>query len=328
MVETDVHYPTDINLLFDAMRKVIALVAGVCEEVGLSLWRQNAYNLRQLKRQYRRAQSLKRSRARKKERVEAKDAAIAEAHQEYVDRAEAYLEKAAAALDLFSTKGVEAITCMAIEHYMAHAVRQIDQIRRRVLEGEKIPHGEKVFSIFEEHTEWINKGKAGMSQELGLKVCVVEDQYGFILTHLVMKGTGDAEVATALMRETKERYPQLGSCSFDKGFYSPENIKQLEKILDLVVLPKKGRLNEEEKAHQSSDEFVRRRRKHSAVESGISALENHGLDRCPDHGLPGFERYVALAVLARNIQILGTIIWKRKLCEFRRRQATQRCKTA
>ncbi len=185
-----------------------------------------------------------------------------------------------------------------------------------------------MFSIFEEHTEWINKGKAGKSQELGLKVCVVEDQYGFLLTHLVMKRTGDVEVATALMRETKERFPQLRSCSFDKGFYSPENIKQLQKILDLVVLPKKGRLNEEEKAHQSSEEFVRRRRKHSAVESGISALENHGLDRCPDHGLRGFERYVALAVLARNIQILGTIIWKRKQCEFRRRQAIERRKTA
>jgi hypothetical protein len=147
VVETDVHYPTDINLLFDAMRKIITLVAGVCDELGLSLWRQSAYNERKLKRLYRRAQSLKRSKARKKERVEARNATIAEAHQEYTDRAEAYLQKAAAALDLFSTKGVEAITCMAIEHYMAHAVRQIDQIRRRVLEGERIPHGE--MSVFD-----------------------------------------------------------------------------------------------------------------------------------------------------------------------------------
>ena len=48
-----------------------------------------------------------------------------------------------------------------------------------------------------------------------------------------------------------------------------------------------------------------RRRQHSAVESGINALEVHGLDRCPDHGLHGFKRYVALAVVARNIQKLG-----------------------
>ena len=80
-----------------------------------------------------------------------------------------------------------------------------------------------------------------------------------------------------------------------------------------MVLPKKGRRNGEEKAFESSDEFVRQRMKHSAVESGINALENHGLDRCFDHGLRGLKRYVALAVVSRNIQILGTILWKRKL---------------
>ena len=50
--------------------------------------------------------------------------------------------------------------------YRAHAERQIDPIRRRVLAGEKIPHNEKVFSIFEPHTEWISKGKAGVPVEL------------------------------------------------------------------------------------------------------------------------------------------------------------------
>ena len=74
-----------------------------------------------------------------------------------------------------------------IQKYIAHAERQMDQIRRRVVESETIPHHEKVFSLFEEHTEWINKGKAGVSQELGLKVCVVKDQFGFILHHRVMQ---------------------------------------------------------------------------------------------------------------------------------------------
>jgi len=49
------------------------------------------------------------------------------------------------------------------------------------------------------------------------------------------------------------------------------------------------------------------RKQHSAVESAINALEVHGLDKCPDHGIDAFERYVALAVLSRNIQKLGTI---------------------
>ena len=44
-------------------------------------------------------------------------------------------------------------------------IRQIDQIKRRVIEGEKIPHTEKVFSLFQPHTEWISKGKAGVKTE-------------------------------------------------------------------------------------------------------------------------------------------------------------------
>ena len=325
VVETDVHYPTDINLLFDAIRKVINLVARVCDKNGLSSWRQNAYNVSKLKRLHRKAQSFKRSKAKKKDKVEEKRARIAKAHREYINQTEVYLEKAKATLDLLlSTNRLSVISYDTIMYYMRHAVRQIDQIRRRVLNGEKIPHEEKVFSIFEEHTEWISKGKAGVPQELGLKVCVVEDQYGFILNHMVMRKTTDEKIAIPFIRATKERFPQLSSCSFDKNFYTPVNRKQLEKILDLVVLPKKGRRSEEERTFENSDEFVRQRSQHPAVESGINALENHGLDRCLDHGLRGFERYVTLAVVSRNIQILGVIIWERKFRRFQREQAQKR----
>ncbi|MBL1259614.1 MAG: hypothetical protein COB33_003660 [Thiotrichaceae bacterium] len=48
MVETDVHYPTDINLLWDAMRKVIEPIGKACENESLSDWRQHRFNLKQL----------------------------------------------------------------------------------------------------------------------------------------------------------------------------------------------------------------------------------------------------------------------------------------
>jgi hypothetical protein len=57
------------------------------------------------------------------------------------------------------------------------------------------------------------------------------------------------------------------------------------------------------------------------VESAINALENHGLDRCLDHGIDGFKRYVSLAVLARNIQILGA---KRRRNKLQRAQRPKR----
>ncbi len=322
VVETDVHYPTDINLLFDAMRKVITLIARVCVELGLSDWRQSVHNLKKLKKLYRRAQQLKRMGAGSAERAREKQRKIQQAHREYTDEAARYVEKVQATMS--SVSGIVNVKSLAIvcevENYLLHADRQIDQIRRRVLHGETIPHEEKVFSIFQPHTEWISKGKAGVPQELGLMVCIVEDQYGFVLNHVVMKNSSDKKVAVPLLEETKRRYPALCSCSFDKNFYSRENKKRLSIILETAVLPKKGKLTEEQRLEESREEFVAARRQHPAVESGIHALENHGLDRCPDSGLRGFDRYVALAVVGRNIQILGTILWKQE--EQRKKRQT------
>jgi IS5 family transposase len=96
--------------------------------------------------------------------------------------------------------------------------------------------------------------------------------------------------------------------SFDKGFHSPSNRSCLEARLDLVALPKKGRHSAADDARETAPEFVQARHKHSAVESAINGLEHFGLDLCPDHGIVGFKRYVALAVLARHIHRLGGVV--------------------
>jgi hypothetical protein len=202
---------------------------------------------------------------------------------------------------------------MLIENFLSHADRQIDQIRRRVLAGETIAHHEKVFSVFEEHTEWISKGKAGVAQELGLSVCILEDQYGFILHHHVMENQNDVDIAVMMVLEAKRRYAALSGCSFDKSFYSCQNKEKLKGLLDDVTLPKKGKLSQKDKQTEHSQEFIEARHQHAAVESAINALENHALDRCPDHGISGFKRYVALAVLARNLQLLGAEIRQKEL---------------
>ena len=245
---------------------------------------------------------------------------IKEAYQAYIDLVEVFVGRAKESVRALHKKGCPAvIKLMQIEGYIKHAERQIDQVRRRVIEDEVIPHYEKVFSIFEEHTEWICKGKAGVPQELGLKVCVLEDQYGFILHHKVMEKESDEKVAIPIVAETKDRFPELNSCSFDKGFHSPSNRVQLGAMLDKVVLSKKGKLSLKDKEIEHSEGFIQARYQHSAVESAINAVENHGLDRCLDHGIKGFKRYVALAVVGRNIQILGNIIQKRELKRLKKR---------
>jgi IS5 family transposase len=308
-----VHYPTDINLLLDAMRKIIIFVFRLCELTGLSGWRQHLHIFKKVKKLYRRAQGSTNSYRRSKKKKERKEKEMKEAHKKYVSECAKIIKKVKETIEstpVFEMKIIAII--YEIKRYIPHGERQIEQIIRRVLDGEKIPHEEKVFSIFEEHTEWISKGKAGVPQELGLNVCVIEDQYKFILYHEVMEKITDVEIAVPIAKKTLKMYPNLSVISYDRGFYSPQNKIDLHKILDEVILPKKGRLLKEEREYENSENFRELRRKHAAVESGINALENHGLDRCLDHGIIGFKRYVALAVLGRNLQNLGNIIQENK----------------
>lgn len=326
VVETDVHFPTDINLLLDAVRKVLFLIGQECDRIGITEWRQYRFLYSGVRKKFYRANNLKRSKGAKT--IE-REQAIIDAHREFIDLAAVYVERAKESLSILNELGVGNIArIIQIEHYIGHAERQIDQIRRRVIEGKSIAHHEKVFSIFEEHTEWISKGKAGVPQELGLRVCILEDQCGFILHHHVMERQTDEEIAVLMAGEARRKFGHMAGCSFDKGFYRPGNKEAIGKYVDHVVLPKKGKVSDSERAFENSCEFIKARRKHSAVESGINALENHGLDRCRDHGLYGFERYVALSVLARNIQILGAIIRTNELKRQKRKREKEKLRTA
>ncbi len=325
VVETDVHYPTDTNLLFDATRKMISLIAIICSEIGITAWRQSHHNITKVKRLLRDIQRLKRSTSKDKAKQQKREQFIVSEHQNYINVCQGFVLKAKETIRILRALGIlsmsQALRLSDVEENIRHAERQIDQIRKRVVLDEKIPHEEKVFSIFQPHTDWISKGKAGVPQELGLSVCVLKDQYGFILHHQVLEQQTDEKIAVAMAQGAKDQFANLAGCSFDKGFYSPDNKRELANILDYVILPKKGRLSAKDKQIEHSEEYIESRRKHSAVESCINALENHGLDRCLDHGLYGFKRYVALSVLARNIQILGHLLQQKELKRQRRRKA-------
>ena len=324
VVETNVHYPTDINLLLDALRKTIQLIAELSEDYDLSDWRQHKYNVTQGKRLMRSAQNKKRSHGKTEVQKEKCEKEMKQSHRDYIEVANRYVKKALETIKKIETLGlknsIDSVRIENIQDYIAHAQRQIDQIERRVLKDEKIAHAEKVFSIFEPHTEWICKGKAGVPVELGLRVCVLEDQYQFLLHHQVMEKQTDDQIAVSMVEKSQQHFPDLKLVSFDKGFHSPENQRVLGENLDVLAMPRKGRLSQQARAIESSEEFRKARRKHSAVESAINALEVHGLDRCPDHGINGFKRYVALSIVARNIARIGAILQQREREQIERKR--------
>ncbi len=179
-----------------------------------------------------------------------------------------------------------------------------------MIKKEVIPHGEKVFSIHEEHTRWINKGKAGVVAELGVPVCVLEDQYQFILRHHILWEGNDQDMIVSFLAEAKKHYPTLHSCR--RGFYTPENRRKLDQLLELSALPRKGRRNEEDLERETADDFVEARRQHPAIESAINNLQQRGMGLVRTHGAEGFARTVGLVMIATNVHRIGLILKKQE----------------
>ncbi len=225
VARTDVHYPTDVSLLRDAMRGLIRDTGRAAIASGIPGWRQWKHLSRRVKGLYSRVRRTRRARP-----------ADVEA---YLDCCRVLIGRIEATIPDLEEKGVD---CSRIRDLLAHAGRQAGQTRRRLLLDEVIPHHEKVFSMFEPHTRWISRGKAGCPVEFGVPVCILEDEHGFVLHHEVMWQGSDAGHAVPMVAAARERFPDLRAVSFDRGFHSPDNRAQLDDMLDLNVLPKKGYL--------------------------------------------------------------------------------------
>ena len=191
--------------------------------------------------------------------------------------------------------------------------KHLDLVERRLLREEKIPAAEKVFSLFEPHTEWIQKGKQRPNVELGHRLRVATDQNGLIQDYDVPVGGVDVDQSVPVADRLLGRYGEgsVASMSFDKGFTRTEDRELLSLYVPTVVMPKRGKKNAQETERESQKKFVALRQQHSAVESDINALEHHGLNRCLDVGLEGYRRYVGYGVLAFNLHVIGRRIVER-----------------
>ena len=217
----------------------------------------------------------------------------------------------AAALSSGKVDVVQFALLQELQYYLEMLEKHIDLVDRRLLKGEKIPHSEKVFSIFEAHTEWISKGKMHKSVELGHNTAIATDQYHLILDFEIMFQTSDAAVGMQMGKRIINSYGTdywLRSMSFDRGFYSSLTKEVLSRAIDQVIMPKRGRKTLAQAQQEQEQEYQHLRRAHSAVESNINQLEHNGLNRCPDKGVRGFKRYIALGIVSYNLHRLGRLL--------------------
>jgi IS5 family transposase len=168
-----------------------------------------------------------------------------------------------------------------------------------------------LFSIFEPETQLFQRGKAGEPVQFGHLTLVVEDAAGFICHYKVLaKGEQEREIVVPEMRGLQQRFGgKIENASFDRGFHSPENQKELAKLFAHVCVPTTGIRKSQRQEETATIEFRAARQRHPGIESAIGALQSgNGLKRCRDHSYVGFRRYVGLGVLGRNLHVLGKLL--------------------
>jgi hypothetical protein len=305
VVESNVHFPTDYNLLWDSARKCLATVDKFLKKYkGLEGWRKIKSWKHEMKGLMRELGKASSSGGKGKN-----DRVILSANK-YLKKSKSLLEKLQKELpQLPQSDQSDLLLITVLEHFMILLEKHIDLVNRRLIQGEIIPHEEKMFSIFETYTEWVKKGKMRPNVELGKKLTITTDQYNLIVDFQLMDEEQDRDIVIELYDRLSKKY-KIASWSFDKGYWRRESKENLQQTIQKVVMPKLGKRNKAEEKEETSYSFKNLKNKHSAIESNINELENRGLNRCPDRGIQHFKRYISLAVCAYNLKKIGRQILK------------------
>jgi IS5 family transposase len=305
VVESNVHFPTDSSLLWDSGRKCMDILDKFTKKYkDIPGWRKLALWYRSLKNSMRALGQVGKGGGKDKE------SRLLKAATDYLAKANLFLDKLKKEKQNLPLNDLQDLNLhIQLDYYQSMLIKHIDLVERRIIKGESIPHQEKIFSIFETFTEWITKGKQNPSVELGKNFQVTSDQFNLIVYYKVMENEVDKTTVIALADRLLNKF-KIDSWSFDKGFYSKINKDILELYINQLVMPKKGKLNQVEKAQEHERKFKKIRNQHSAIESNINGLEHRGLDRCPDKGYAHFKRYLGLGVCAYNLHRIGAQLFK------------------
>jgi transposase, IS5 family len=309
VTQTDIHHPTDNTLLWDVVRVLTRLIGRLRGLVpkGIEGFTNRTRSAR------RRMQEIQRMTARQRHtQQKGKYRQLIGITQQVVHNARGVLEK---------TKDQCAVDPMddiiigelrrKIDHYCQLGARVIDQSRRRVLQGEQVPTEQKIYSIFETHTDLIKRGKIQKPIEFGHKIFLAESARGLITQYRVLEGNppDHVHVKPSLQRHQETFGWAPAWYSSDRGFFSDENIKTCPQV-KLVCIPQRGgKRTSERQAFEKSPEFKKGQRFRAGIEGRISVLfRGRAMKRCLAEGRDRFEVLVGAAVLTNNLMTIAHLL--------------------
>jgi IS5 family transposase len=314
-VDTNIHHPTDSRLLWDSVRVLTRLGDRLVEKVDPPL-PPFPHHTRAARR---RMQAIERMSAKQRQEQQVpKYRELLRITEQVVQDARQLLERTQNAHSLswqqdMAIRGLR----QEIEHYCQLADKVLNQTRRRVLEGETVPASEKIYSIFEPHTDMIKRGKVNKPVEFGHKVFLAESEQGLITHYEILEGNpNDQEHVAPSLERHQELFGHAPDWyGADRGFASAQNEHACRHAgVTVIAIPQCGGQKTPERAdYEKSASFKKGQRFRAGIEGRISVLfRGRGMKRCLDHGRERFELLVAAAVLANNLLRIATLLHEAK----------------
>jgi IS5 family transposase len=296
VVESNIHYPTDASLLWDTWRVASRLLIRAREVAPESV--PHRFHDRKIKRLYlyvtRYMPSKSESRQRK---VKAVFRTLIERTGWIVAIAGEFCARAA-------SHGNGALTALALElkAYLPAMKTVVDTSRRAQVEGETVPASARVFSLFEQHTELIKRGRREKPVEFGHKVLLCESAEKFITDYEVYaKQQADCELTESVIQRHEKLFgarPEV--LAADKGFCPAKaKFEELAQRVATLAIPRR------------MQDFVDKMLAHwqafrAGIEGTISGLKRaFRLIRCFFRGFRSFEAAVGLGVFCHNLIVLA-----------------------
>jgi len=298
VVESNIHYPTDVSLLWDSYRVIYQLFAkartinpGVCSY---------RFHKNKVKKLYLHITRYTKSRNKKRQRkVKKNQIRLIEQVIKMAEVASEYFEK-------FQNGPDKALQYIAIQ--MNLYLRNIDTIvsvaERAWIHGETVPAKDRIFSLFEDHAELIKRGRRSKPVEFGHKILLGQTREKFITQYAVMKKKiPDSHLPEQIIEEHKAAFGEMpDELAADKGFCGDKTaMEKLRQKVRVVAIPQ--RLKD-----FTDDLFVMLQHFRAGIEGSISALKRaFGLLRCQYRGFKSFASHVGLGIFSYNLVVLAKL---------------------
>jgi len=302
--ESNIHYPTDAHLLWDCYRVASRIMERIREDDRM-LVEGHRFHTAKIKKLYtfiathgtRKNNSTKRKVRKTKDILLQRVEAIIATAQQVVDNGKS------------STRGLTA-RGEELERLLPD-MRHVAAQSRRAFAGETVPAGERIFSIFEPHTELLMRGKEHKPFEFGHLVQIGQTKEKFISFFSVKPiSQHDAKMVDPALNAHKKSfgaYPD--EFATDKNYYtSMEHVAEWEEEIDIFSMCKKGKRTPEEIAREHGLLFKLAQKFRAGSEGSISVLKRvFGLRRCLNRGFNSFAASIGCLVFCHNLVLLSKL---------------------